>query len=284
LNDRSVKWNRLELLRVWSTILVEDSGGVGVVTLNRPQRLNAWTPRMGVELREAVATLDARDDVRVIVVTGAGRGFCAGADLSPDVQAEFSREDKEAWAGGTPFWELNTPIIAAMNGPAVGVGLTMALQWDLRVVAEDAKYGFVFGRRGLLPELGSTWLLPRLVGVERAAELLLTGRMFRGREAVALGVAAEAAPADEVLGRALDIARDIAENVAPVSAALTKRLVYRFLTEPDRARAEQVERGLSLWTSEQDDVKEGAAAFLEKRAPNWRLAKNGDFPEELFDD
>jgi enoyl-CoA hydratase/carnithine racemase len=241
----------MELLRVCSTILVEDSGGVGVVTLNRPQRMNAWTPRMGVELRESVATLDARDDIRVIVVTGAGRGFCAGADLSPDVQAEFSREDKEAWAGGTPFWELNTPIIAAMNGAAVG--------------------------------LGSTWLRPRLVGVERAAELLLTGRIFRGREAVTLGVASEAVPADEVLDRALAIARDIAENVAPVSAALTKRLVYRFLTEPDRSGAERVERELSLWTSEQDDVKEGAAAFLEKRAPRWRLAKNNDFPMELFD-
>lgn len=268
---------------MYSTILVEDSGSVGLVTLNRPHRLNAWTPLMGVELRDALVSLDARNDIRAIVVTGAGRGFCAGADLSDDVQSESPRPNLDDRPDETPYWEMNTPIIAAMNGSAVGVGMTMAMQWDLRIVAEDAKYGFVFGRRGLLPELGSTWLLPRLVGLGRATDLLLTGRIFNGREAASLGIAGEAAPAGDVLDRAMAMASDIAENVAPVSAALTKRLVNRFLTEPDRARAETVERRLSAWTSEQTDLKEAAAAFFEKRPPRWRLAKNDDFPEELFD-
>jgi enoyl-CoA hydratase/carnithine racemase len=267
---------------VYSTILVQDSGPVGVVTLNRPERLNAWTPLMGVELRAALVALDARNDIRAIVVTGAGRGFCAGADLSPDVQAESPRPNLDDRSGETPYWQMNTPIIAAMNGAAVGVGMTMALQWDLRIVAEEAKYGFVFGRRGLLPELGSTWVLPRLIGVGNALDLLLTGRICTGREAAELGFANEAVPAAEVLDRALAIATDIAVNVAPVSAALTKRLVNRFLTEPDRDRAETVERRLSAWTTDQADLKEGAAAFLERRPPNWRLAKNDDFPEELF--
>lgn len=268
---------------MYSTILVEDSGQVGVVTLNRPQRMNAWTPLMGAELRDALVALDARDDIRAIVVTGAGRGFCAGADLSPDVQSESPRPDLDDRSADKPYWEMNTPVIAAMNGSAVGVGMTMAMQWDVRIVAEDAKYGFVFGRRGLLPELGSTWMLPRLIGVARAMELLLTGRIFSGREAATIGVASEAVPSADVLDRAMTIARDIADNVAPVSAALTKRLVYRFLTEPDRARAEAVERRLSAWTADQADLKEGAAAFVEKRPPKWQLAKNDDFPEELFD-
>lgn len=267
---------------VYSTIRVEESGPVGVVTLDRPQRMNAWTPLMGVELRAAITALDARDDIRVIVVTGAGRGFCAGADLSPDVQAGSPRPNTDDRRDETPYWEMNTPIIAAMNGAAVGVGMTMPMQWDLRIVAEEAKYGFVFGRRGLLPELGSTWLLPRLLGLGQTMDLLLTGRIFTGREAAELGFANEAVPAAEVLDRALAIARDIAENVAPVSAALTKRLVHRFLTEPDRARAESVERRLSAWTTEQADLKEGAAAFFEKRPPKWQLSKNDDFPEDLF--
>jgi Enoyl-CoA hydratase/carnithine racemase len=300
LNARSVRRNRMDVAgswsaacgrgagrrrqmeweRVYSTILVEDADQIGVVTLNRPHRMNAWTPLMGVELRDALIALDARNDIRAVVVTGAGRGFCAGADLSPDAQAESGHSDDRR--DEFPYWEMNTPIIAAMNGPAVGVGMTMPLQWDLRIVAEDAKYGFVFGRRGLVPELGSTWLLPRLVGLGTALDLLLTGRIFTGREAAELGIANEAVPAGEVLSRALEIARDIAANVAPVAAALTKRLVHRFLTEPDRAAAELVERRLAAWTAEQTDLKEGAAAFFEKRPPRWRLAKNDDFPEDLF--
>jgi enoyl-CoA hydratase/carnithine racemase len=255
--------------------------GVGVVTLNRPDRMNAWTPRMGAELEDAITSLDRSDDIHAIVVTGAGRAFCAGADIGDEAQAARADGDGPTRTG-VPYWELNTPIIGAMNGSAVGVGMTMALQWDLRIVAEQAKYGFVFTRRGMLAELGATWLLPRLIGPGRAMDLLLTGRIITGAEAAALGVANEAAPAEQVLSRALAIARDIATNVAPVPAALTKRLVNRFLTEPDRRRAEAIEHTLSDWTVAQADLNEGVRAFLEKRPPQWKLAKNADFPEEEF--
>ncbi|BBZ15480.1 enoyl-CoA hydratase/isomerase family protein [Mycobacterium branderi] len=265
----------------YETISTEVSDGVGRVTLNRPERMNAWTPLMGVELRDAITDFDRRGDVRVILVTGAGRAFCAGADMSDEAQAASPRPTAPP-PDQVPYWEMNTPIIAAMNGAAVGAGMTLAMQWDLRVVAEGAKYGFVFNRRGLLPELGSTWLLPRLIGLGRAMDVLLTGRIFTGAEAVGLGIANEAVPADQVLSRANAIAADIAENVAPVSGALTKRLINRFLTEPDRQRAEAIERGLSAWTVDQADSKEGISAFVEKRPPAWKLDKNTDFPEELF--
>jgi enoyl-CoA hydratase/carnithine racemase len=266
---------------VYSTISTAVSDGIGRVTLNRPERLNAWTPLMGVELRDAITTFNSRADVRVIVVTGAGRAFCAGADVGDEAQAASPRPTAPP-SEQVPYWEMNTPIIAAMNGAAVGAGMTLAMQWDLRVVAEGAKYGFVFNRRGLLPELGSTWLMPRLVGLGRAMDVLLTGRIFNGAEAVQLGIANEAVPAEEVLSRADSIAADIAQNVAPVSAALTKRLINRFLAEPDRDEAEAIERSLSAWTVDQTDSKEGISAFVEKRPPAWKLGKNADFPEELF--
>lgn len=267
---------------MYSTILTDASDGVGFVTLNRPERMNAWTPVMGVELRSAIAEFDSQDGIRVIVVSGAGRAFCAGADVGDEAQAERRASAPAPPSQHVPYWELNTPIIAAMNGAAVGAGITMAMQWDLRIVAEEAKYGFVFNRRGALPELGSTWLLPRLLGLGRALDLLLTGRTFKGAEAVSLGVANEAVPADQVLSRATEIARDIAQNTAPVSTALTKRLVNRFLTEPDRQRAEALEKALSMWTVDQVDLNEGISAFLDKRSPEWKLSKNADFPEEMF--
>jgi enoyl-CoA hydratase/carnithine racemase len=267
---------------IYKTILTDASNGVATVTLNRPERMNAWTPRMGREVRHAIATLDARDDVRAIIVTGAGRAFCAGGDMDEVAQSD-TPDDLWPDAREVPFWEMNTPIIAAMNGAAVGAGLTIAMQWDLRVVAEEAKYGFVFNRRGLLPELGSTWIVPRLIGLARATDLLLSGRIITGAEAMDMGLANEAVPAASVLERANAIADDIASNVAPVSAALTKRLMNRFLAEPDRLRATTIEADLFAWTRDQEDAKEGIAAFLEKRPPEWKLGKNTHFPSEYLD-
>jgi enoyl-CoA hydratase/carnithine racemase len=276
---------------VYETLLTSADRGVATIVLNRPERMNAWTPRMGLELRHAIAGYDADDEIRAIVVTGAGRAFCAGADLEAGADT-FSRLDRDERARlaeqlrpthDRPYWEMRTPIIAAMNGPAVGVGMTMVMQWDLRVMAEDAKYGFVFNRRGVLPELGSHWLLPRLVGAARAFELLVTGRILTGAEAVAIGLANAAVPAGEVLERATALARDIADNVAPVSAALSKNLLYRFLEEDDREAAARLEEELFGWTTRQADAREGPVAFLEKRPPRWALAKNRDFPSELLE-
>ena len=275
---------------MYDTVLVQDRRGVGIVTLNRPQRMNAWTRTLGLEVRHAIGQLDAREDIHCIVVTGAGRAFCAGADLeassshSPEQQAAEQALLAEKFRPPTdrPYWQLRTPIIAAMNGSAVGVGMTFPLQLDLRIVAENAKYGFVFTRRGLVPELGASWSLSRLLGSGKALDILLTGRIFSGTEAVSLGFASEVCAPERVLERSLEIADDIAANVSPSAAAITKRLVYEFLDVPDRAYAENLEEQLYAWATDHEDSSEGISAFLEKRSPEWKLQKNADFPEGEF--
>jgi enoyl-CoA hydratase/carnithine racemase len=271
----------------YETILVERQGRVGLITLNRPEHRNAYTPRMGAELREAFTELEADDEARVIVVTGAGRHFCAGADLSRGGSTFDRREDdaerasdRDRLGEGPRPWEMRTPIIAAINGSAVGVGITLPMQWDIRIVARDAKLGFVFNRRGVIPEANSLWIVPRLAGVSSAMELLLTGRIFSGEEAVAMGLASRAVAADQVLPTAVAMARDIAEQVAPLSAAITKGLIYRFLTEPDRDAAQALEGRAFWWMGRQADAREGVTAFLEKRPPDWKLSKHTDLPFE----
>ena len=274
----------------YQQIRTEEDNGVGVITLDRPERMNAWTWRMGMELRHAIAAYEVRDEIRAVVVTGAGRAFCAGADLESgadtfagDRRDELRQlQDELRPATDKEPWEMNTPIIAAMNGAAVGVGMTMVMEYDIRIAAEDAKYGFVFNRRGVIPELGSLWLLPRLVGASRGLDLLLTGRLFRGREGADMGVFSSAVPAADVLPRALEMARDIAANVAPVSAAIVKRFVYACLEQPDRAAARRKGDALFGWAARQPDAMEGPVAFVQKRAPKWKLAKNRDFPDEQF--
>ena len=266
----------------YETILLERRGGVAVVTLNRPERRNAYTARMGAELHEAFAELEADDAVRAIVVTGAGRDFCVGADLERGGETfnrgeNFEARDRPARPPLRP-WEMATPIIAAVNGSAVGVGLTLPMQWDIRIAAADAKLGFVFNRRGVIPEANSTWIVPRLVGVARAMDVLLTGRLFTGEEAAAMGLVGRAVERERVLPVALEIAEDIAANTAPVSVALTKRLVYEGLAEPDR-NAAQVREGRAFWWSgRQADAAEGIRAFLEKRPPEWKLSKRTPVP------
>jgi enoyl-CoA hydratase/carnithine racemase len=271
----------------YETILLQRQDRVGLITLNRPEHRNAYTSRMGAELRDAFTELEADDGVRVIVVTGAGRYFCVGADLERGEDTfnrlahdEQRRSDHERVAQGPRPWEMRTPIIAAINGSAAGIGVTLPMQWDIRIVARDARFGFVFNRRGVIPEANSTWIMPRLIGVSRAMELLLTGRMFSGEEAVAMGLASQAVDAEQVLATAMAMARDIAENVAPLSAAVTKRLVYRFLSEPDRNAAQALEGRAFSWLGQQADAREGVRSFLEKRAPDWKLSKHMELPFE----
>lgn len=266
----------------YETILLERRGAVGVVTLNRPDRRNAYTARMGVELHQAFEALEADDGVRAIVVTGAGRDFCVGADLERG-GGTFNRSDEtvrqeRADRPALRPWEMATPIIGAINGSAVGVGLTLPMQWDIRVAAADAKLGFVFNRRGVIPEANSTWIVPRLIGVARAMDVLLTGRLFTGQEAADLGLVGRAVERDRVLPIALEIAEDIAANTAPVSVALTKRLVYEGLTEPDRSAAVTREGRAFWWSGRQADAAEGVRAFLEKRPPEWKLSKRTPVP------
>jgi len=274
----------------YETVLTREEDRVAIITLNRPERMNAWTWRMGLELRHAIADYDAREEIRAIVVTGTGRAFCAGADLESGAQAftgdrrdELRRlQEQLRPVSDKEPWDLSTPIIAALNGPAVGVGMTMVMEYDIRIAAADAKYGFVFNRRGVIPELGSLWLVPRLTGASRALDLLLTGRIFTGREGLEMGLFAAAVPAGEVLSRAMAAAHDIAANVAPVSAAIVKRFVYECLEEPDRAAARRRGDALFGWAAQQPDAMEGPVAFIQKRAPQWKLGKHRDFPKDKF--
>ncbi|HZP40696.1 MAG TPA: enoyl-CoA hydratase-related protein [Candidatus Binatia bacterium] len=277
----------------YEEILLEVADGVAVVTLNRPAQLNAWTRTMGRELHEAFAACDADDAVRAIVVTGAGRAFCAGADLSGGT-AIFERSG-EATAAWTPPpdrpwarpswaiapWEVRKPIIAAINGPAVGVGATLPMQWDVRLAGESARIGFVFVRRGLVPEALATWTLPRTIGLARAAELLLSGRILSAHEALDYGVVSRVVPDAELLDAARGLAREIAREAAPVSVAITKRLLWHMQGETDLAAAAELDARAFWWTTTQPDAKEGVAAFREKRPPRWTMRPTRDLPDFL---
>jgi enoyl-CoA hydratase/carnithine racemase len=259
------------------------TSGVATVWLDREERGNAFTSAMLARLQHVLETLDDDDDVRCIVVTGRGRFFSTGADLEssalsptdPDVTAR----SRQVAATQTRAWSMRTPIIAALNGSAVGIGLTLPVQWDIRVVASEAKYGFVFNRRGVMPEMNSLWLLPRLIGLSRAVELLLTGRIFSGTEAAALGLATQAVAAESVLPVATAIAADIAANAAPLSTAITKQLVYRLLGENDPERAFNEEWELFRHLTGLPDSAEGIGSFLQKRPPAWTVAKSAAIPE-----
>jgi enoyl-CoA hydratase/carnithine racemase len=260
----------------FETIRYGVDGGVATVTLHRPEAMNAWNTTMGIELELAMGAADADDAVRAVVVTGTGRAFCAGADLSG---GGFGAGGERPALEGPRRWpyEVAKPVIAAINGHAVGVGITYPLLCDVRLVASDAKVQFAFVRRGVMPELASHVLLPRVIGFSRAADLLLTGRMITGAEAADLGLASGALPADEVLPAALAIASDIARNVAPVSAAVATRLLWEGLTmsvDAMRAREDQ----LFGWMAARPDAAEGVRAFLEKRPPEWPSRVSRDLP------
>jgi enoyl-CoA hydratase/carnithine racemase len=255
------------------SVRYEVSEGVATVTLDRPHRLNALTDSMVLATTDALLRADADDAVRVIVLTGAGRAFCAGADVSdPDSlsrPAPGSDRPPKVKPSCVDPRSLRKVVIAAVNGPAVGYGLTLALQCDIRYVAEDAKLGFVFVRRGIVAELGTHWLLPRLVGASNAAELLYTGRIFSGAEAVRIGLASGYYPAEKVLPTALTTARMIATEAAPLSVAVSKDLLWRSL-DTDRASSERREAALLLWVQQQPDAVEGVQAYLDRRAPRWQ--------------
>ncbi len=270
-----------------SVVICEVADGIAELTFNRPDRMNTFNQQMSAELVRLFRELGEDESVRAIIVTGAGRAFCAGADLGGGKKTFKSGDEKpkdtadgeedevlprNARARYIQPWKIDKPIIAAMQGPAIGVGLTMALQWDMRIVAEDAKYAFAFVQRGVVAEMASTWILPRLVGVARASDLLLSGRIFLGREAAELGVANEALPRDEVLPRAREMARYIAEHCAPASVALTKRLIWEHMGFDDPFLASEREaRGLAR-LGRMPDAAEGVMAFLEKRPAQWKLS------------
>ena len=265
----------------YDSIIYEVDQGVALVTLNRPERLNAWNTKMAAELGLALADAQAEDAVRAVVITGAGRAFCAGQDLSAGGDTFADSPDANPHEQGTPStmpWDVSKPVVAAINGHAVGVGLTFPLTCDVRFVAEDAKLQFAFVRRGIAPELGSTKLLSQMVGLQVASDLLMSGRFFSGTEAVEIGLAARALPADAVLAAALEWAHDVAHNTAPVSVAVTKKLMWENL----RAEIDdtfQRELRLIPWLGSQPDATEGVMHFMEKRAPSWSGSVANDMPD-----
>ncbi len=251
------------------TVSVE--AGVALLTLNRPAHRNAYTAQMGELLSQAYRSCDDDDAVRAIVLTGAGEAFCAGADFAAPTDPFGAASDAFTASPIDPAaFELRTPVIAAVNGHAIGIGLTIALQADLRIMATEAKYAVAQVRRGVIPDCMAHWTLPRLAGSAVAAELLLTGRTFGSAEAAAMGVASRVVPAAEVLDVAVVIAADIATNVAPMSAALSKRLLWDALARgygPREVAALETElHGRVLGGA---DAREGVAAFLDRRAPRW---------------
>lgn len=270
------------------TIEFEIDDRIAIVRLNRPDRLNAWNDQLASELAEAMDRCDRDDGIRAVVVTGNGRAFCAGADMSAggDTFGGFGDRERSRRGGarpeagyGGPFpWQIRKPVFAAINGHAIGVGITYPMTCDVRFVAEDAKVQFAFTRRGVLPELWSHVIVPRVAGLSNAADLMLTGRMIRGSELAEMGLATAALPAAEVLPATLARAREVIQ-AAPVAVALSKRLLW------DSYRPALAEHGprevrLFAWTSQQPDAREGVVAYLEKREPDWKLRASQDLPEE----
>lgn len=272
----------------YETILVDVDRGVATVTLNRPEMKNAMNLQMEQELHDAMWGLEADDDVRAIVVTGAGDAFCSGFDISDpaafgaDMHEQHDKElgtDSDSVWERVAYWRMATPVIGAINGAAIGAGLTVPMLYDVRFAADDAKLSFRFTRLGILPDAASHWLLPRIVGVSRAMELLMTGRTFTGAEAAELGLVSKALPKAEVLAVAQEFAHDLATNCAPASVAMVKRLVNRFLGESDIAAAMALETKLVWWSGEQPDAMEGVMAWMQRRPPDWKLSKH-DAPTE----
>jgi enoyl-CoA hydratase/carnithine racemase len=269
-------------------ILYDVADGVGTVTLNRPHRLNALSGAMLDELHAAFEQADADDGVRALIVTGAGRAYCAGADLSAggrtfDAAARGGApEAAEHRDGGGVFtlrvYDLKKPVIAAINGAAVGFGVTMTLPMDVRIASTAARFGFVFTRRGVVPEACSTWFLPRLVGMSRAAEWMLTGRIFDAAEALAGGLVSRVVAPDELLPAARALAREIAENTSAVSVALARQMLWKMLGADHPREAHRIDSLGMFWTGRSADAVEGVTAFLEKRPARFTLRPSADLP------
>ena len=270
----------------FTQIRYEVKNAVALVTLNRPERLNAWTKTMMEELMRAADMADSDDDVRAVIVTGAGRAFCAGADLDPATFAE--RQEAARASEGVPrdtagqltlkLTDIRKPIIAAINGPAVGVGITMTLAMDIRLASEKARIGFAFNRRGLVPEGCSTFFLTRLVGFSQAAEWIYTGRIFSAQEALAGRLVSRVLPEDELLPAAIQLAREIAENTSAVSTALSRHMLWDMLGAVHPMEAHRIESRCLHYMFQSADLAEGITAFLEKRPPCFAMRPTADMP------
>jgi enoyl-CoA hydratase/carnithine racemase len=274
----------------YTQIELDVSDRIATLTLDRPEVLNAFTGTMMAEMIDAFDRTDADDSVRAVIVTGRGRGFCAGADLSGGGET-FSRGGGGEPTGeeGIPrdggglvslrIFESKKPVIAAVNGAAVGVGVTMTLPMDIRLASENARFGFVFARRGIVPEAASSWFLPRAVGLQQAAEWVYTGRVFSAQEALAGRLVRSVHPADELLPAARALAAEIADNTAPVSVALSRLMMWRMLGADHPMEAHRVDSRAILARGRSDDAKEGVNSFLEKRPAEFPVKVSDGLPD-----
>ncbi len=263
-------------------------GRVLTITLRRPDKLNAFTGIMLNELLDAFDRSDADDEVRAVIVTGAGRGFCAGADLSAG-RSTFDRSSPEGTkpalrrdGGGLltlRIFESRKPVIAAVNGPAVGVGVTMQLPMDIRIASTKARFGFVFARRGLVPEACSSWFLPRVVGISRACEWVYSGRVFPAEEALAGGLVREVYAPDDLLPAAQTLAREIAENTSAVSVALSRQMMWKLLGADHPMEAHKIDSRAIRAMGASPDAREGVSAFLDKRKAEFKMSPSKDMPD-----
>lgn len=270
----------------YKTLATELSDRVLTVALNRPDRLNAFTSQMLRDLLDLYDEIDRNDDVRVVIVTGAGRGFCAGADLGSG-GAVFDHSGSQPIethrdGGGLAVlraYECRKPIIAAINGPAVGVGITMTLPMDIRIASERARFGFVFARRGVVPEACSSWFLPRVVGISQAMEWVATGRVFPADEALRGGLVSRVVAHDDLLPTARELAREIAANTSAVSVALARQLLWKMLGADHPMEAHRVDSKAIYTMGRSPDAYEGVSSFLEKRAPNFTMKVSSEMPD-----
>ena len=278
----------------FETILYAVEDGVATITLNRPDRMNAFTTQMMAEMIQAFDITDADDAVKVVVVTGSGRAFCAGADLGGGAKTfDYAKQDADPReankvngvyrdGGGLltmRIYESLKPVIAAVNGAAVGIGVTMQLAMDIRLASTDAKFGFVFARRGITPEAASSWFLPRIVGLQQALEWCYTGRVFGAQEALDGKLVRSLHAPEDLLPAAYALAREIADNTAPVSIALTRQLLYRNAGASHPMDAHMSDSRAIMARGAQGDAKEGVMSFLEKRAPAYPDKVSSDLPD-----
>ncbi len=279
----------------YETIKYEIKDKILTITLNRPDRLNAFTGQMMNDLISAFDSASKDDEVRVVIVTGEGRGFCAGADLGAG-EDTFNRdknprakktkdEENLEWlrdGGGRTtlaIYDCSKPIIAAINGPAVGVGVTMTLPMDIRLASEDAKFGFVFARRGLVPEAASSWFLPRIVGISKSLEWTFSGKVFDAKEALDGGLVRSIHTKDTLMDEARNIANEIIENTSPVSISLTRQMLWKMLGADHPMEAHKVDSRAIHELGKGQDTKEGVNSFLEKRPPEFPSKVSKDMPD-----
>lgn len=277
----------------YEEIIYEVSEQIATITLNRPDKLNSFTNRMLKEIIAAFDESDADDNVRAVIITGSGRAFCAGADLSgggetfakggSDVKAKTGVTRDGGGLVSLRIFESKKPVIGAINGAAVGVGVTMTLPMDIRLASTASKFGFVFAKRGIVPEAASSWFLPRIVGISQATEWCFTGRMISADEAKEARLVRSVHAPEELLPAARAIAREIAENTAPVSVALSRQMLWRLLGADHPMQAHRVDSRAINSRGASDDAREGVMSFLEKRPANFPVKVSDGLPEVFPD-